>query len=92
MGNSISQIFVLSVIRVMLVVNVIQVVRVGHFPSIIVVISVMCVMRVRRDIHVMSPIPFIIKMCRRHNKPSNVFKTRYEVQPFTICHHSKCYA
>ena len=48
-------------ISVMRIMYVIHVVRFGHFVSIIIVMSVICVMRVMHDIHVMIPIPFLLK-------------------------------
>ena len=54
--------FVLGLIPVIRVMQFTHVVKFGHFRSIIIIMSVMCVMRVvSYDKHVMSLIPFLLK-------------------------------
>ena len=62
------------------------------FPPIIIALSVMCVMRLRHHMHVMRPIPFLLKTVSYKSYALNVYKSRYEVKPFSFNHCSKCYA
>ena len=62
------------------------------FPLIIIALSVMCVMRLRHHMHVMRPIPFLLKTVSYKSYALNVYKSRYEVKPFSFNHCSKCYA
>ena len=50
----------------MVVMNVIRVVRYGPLSYYHHYSECLRVMRVRHDMHVMSPIPFVLKMCLRH--------------------------
>ena len=62
------------------------------FHAIVVVLSVLCLMHVMQDMHVMSPNPFILKIMSYTHQVSNVCKSRYESYFLSFYHCSNCYA
>ena len=82
--------FVLGVIRVLRVMHVIHVLSFGPLSHIIIILSVMCLMRVMHDILVISPSLYSSKLCLTNTR-LQMYKSWYEVQPFSFYHFSMSY-